>query len=320
MASSFEMFKKQIDEAVEILADTHIAKENGTSIQESINKVVDTQSLTERCEDICEQYKTIKPTIRIVHHLASSGGTLVSKCLAAMPNTFVLSEVHPYSNLHMLPDKSLFLPNDIMTQCKQAGIPQSDKLADEIFLNSVKAAHKHTNAMGGVLVLRDHSHSDFCLGENIRGVSSLVKILQEEFRILSVVTIRNPIDAFISMQKSRFLHFSPQTYAEYCVRVEAFLKAYKHVPIYLYEDFTANPYPQMEMICKSLEVEFNEMFEDMFSIFRMSGDSGRVGTVIANRKRADLPENFDFSAGRTPELSKFYNNRKLTIKNKKSSG
>ena len=310
------MFKKQIDEAVEILEVTEIAKEKGTSLHESINNIIDTQSLTDRCEGICEQYNVAKPTIRIIHHLASSGGTLISKCLAAMPNSFVLSEVHPYSNLHMSPNKSLFLPNDIMTQCKQAGVPQPDKLAEEIFLNSVKAAHKHTKAMGGVLILRDHSHSDFCLGESPRGISSLVKILQEEFRILSVVTLRNPIDAFISMQKSRFLHFSPQTYAEYCVRVEVFLKAYKHVPIYLYEDFIVNPQSQMKMICKNLEIDFNEMFEDMFSLFRMSGDSGRVGAVIAKRERGDLPENFDFSAGKTPELSKFYSNKKLTIKNK----
>lgn len=314
MVSSFELFKKQIDEALEVLDSKYVIEENGDSFPDSSIQMVDTQSLIDRCSDICEHYETTKPTIRILHQLASTGGTLMSKCLAAMPNTFLLSEVHPYSNLHMLPQKSLFLPNDIMTQCKQAGVPQSDKLADEIFLNSIKSAYEHVNSIGGVLILRDHSHSDYCLGDGIRGTNSIINILKEDFNILSAVTLRDPVDTFLSMEKSRFLHFSPSTYAEYCDRVEAFISAYESAPVFQYENFVENPKSEMEKLCKSLDIEFNPLFEDTFSLFSMSGDSGRSGSFIEKRDRVELPEKTDFSKRNTPKLSTYYKTKE-SLKN-----
>ena len=41
-----------------------------------------------------------KPTIRIIYHMARSGGTLISKCLAVMNNVVLLSEVHPFGNIN----------------------------------------------------------------------------------------------------------------------------------------------------------------------------------------------------------------------------
>ena len=56
-------------------------------------------SLLDKCADVNEQYLDSKPVIRLIHHFACSGGTLVSKCLSVMPNVFLLSEVHPHSDL-----------------------------------------------------------------------------------------------------------------------------------------------------------------------------------------------------------------------------
>ncbi|MGI9318498.1 MAG: hypothetical protein ACR2QW_14300, partial [bacterium] len=39
-----------------------------------------------------------KPTIRILHNMARSGGTLVSKCLGAMDSVRLFSEIHPKAN------------------------------------------------------------------------------------------------------------------------------------------------------------------------------------------------------------------------------
>ena len=36
-----------------------------------------------------------KPNIRIIHHMARTGGTVISKCLASMDEVILLSEIHP---------------------------------------------------------------------------------------------------------------------------------------------------------------------------------------------------------------------------------
>src|SRR5882724_11636698 len=46
-----------------------------------------------------------RPTLRLVHHLARTGGTTIAKCIAVMPQVALLSEIHPmgterFSPLH----------------------------------------------------------------------------------------------------------------------------------------------------------------------------------------------------------------------------
>ena len=36
-----------------------------------------------------------RPRIRLLHHLARSGGTVISRCLGAMDRVVLLSEIHP---------------------------------------------------------------------------------------------------------------------------------------------------------------------------------------------------------------------------------
>ena len=36
-----------------------------------------------------------KPVIRLIHHMARTGGTLICKCLACMKQVIMLSEIHP---------------------------------------------------------------------------------------------------------------------------------------------------------------------------------------------------------------------------------
>ena len=35
-------------------------------------------------------------TIRVLHHMARAGGTLISRCLGCMRNVILLSEIHPH--------------------------------------------------------------------------------------------------------------------------------------------------------------------------------------------------------------------------------
>jgi len=41
-----------------------------------------------------------RPTIRMIHHLPRAGGTVICKCLGAMGDVTLLSELSPYDGAH----------------------------------------------------------------------------------------------------------------------------------------------------------------------------------------------------------------------------
>src|SRR5690606_26210779 len=79
-----------LHEAKELLRDfAQEAKSGPLEIQS-------TGSLVDQCIALCEERRfERKEPVRIVHHFACTGGTLICKCIAAMPNTQLLSEVNP---------------------------------------------------------------------------------------------------------------------------------------------------------------------------------------------------------------------------------
>ena len=72
------------------------------------------ESLLAQCEQALGDVNT-KPKLRIIHHLACSGGTLISKCISALPNVYLLSELHPTTTLHMGGGRPKFLPADVLS-------------------------------------------------------------------------------------------------------------------------------------------------------------------------------------------------------------
>ncbi len=86
MSSSFELFKKQLDDSVELIEQSTVSELGEINLPSNLDDIVDTSSLLARCDSICDKYESRKPTIRVIHHLACSGGTLFSKCISAMPN------------------------------------------------------------------------------------------------------------------------------------------------------------------------------------------------------------------------------------------
>lgn len=244
-------------------------------------------SLLQRCADVVSEKKE-KPLIRIIHHLACSGGSLISKCIAALPNVFLLSEVHPDTTLHMWHDRPQYLPSDIATLSRYAKVPEVDILAREIFQQNIRATGAHIRRLGGTLVLRDHSHADYFVGKDVKSKSSVVDVLGGHFDFLRVVTIRNPVDSYLSLVNNNWEHYTPKGFEEYCKRYLAFTSEYSHKQILKYEDFVDEPTKFLTKIARILELPFSESFLDSFDIINITGDSGRSGANIAKRERRAL--------------------------------
>jgi hypothetical protein len=246
-------------------------------------------SLLDKCEQLTTSYKTSKPVIRVIHHFACSGGSLISKFLSAMPNTFLLSEVHPNTHFHIDRKKPHYAPTDLASLIRFAGLPNEDELIKDVFSSSIAKVVSHVERLGGDLVLRDHTHADFCV-ENCLMKSTLIDLLANSYDICSALTLRNPIDSYLSLVNNGWVHFLPASFEEYCSRVCSMLEVYKDVPIFHYEDLVASPLEEMRKICERLQLNFSEDFIDIFDVFNVTGDSGRSGGNVAARSRRQLDQ------------------------------
>ena len=295
MNSTLTNLRASLDSAVDMIDESLLLPKDSEDYS-SVSTPNTTQldfscatSLLEKCDNVDEQYSASKPVIRVIHHFACSGGTLVSKCLSAMPNVFLLSEVHPHSNLQKNKNNAQYSPSDISKLSVYADVPDHNKLAKEVFRASVKAAYTHIDDRGGVLILRDHTHSDYCVGSEVQN-NIVSEILNENFQINSLVTLRNPVDSYLSLVANGWVHHLPATFDEYCKRLLLFLTNFSNKQIILYENFVNRPQKCIKEMCDRLEIPFGGDFEAIFDLFSVTGDSGRKGNVIEERDRRELSE------------------------------
>jgi hypothetical protein len=296
MKTTLQSLQESISNAVDMIDQSQLVSEDlllQQSTKYSTNSLdfTDATSLLDKCEQVTSGYNKTKPAIRIIHHPACSGGTLISKCISAMPNTFLLSEIHPFSDIHILDDESHYAPSDYTTLSRFANIPDLRILAGKLFSQNIQGIHEHLKLRGANLVLREHSHFDFFKGD-ILASPTVSNLLKEEFELLQVVTVRNPIDCYLSLLNNNWLTFQPQTFDEYCRRYLEFIRMYSHVEILKYEDFLENPINFMQSMCILLEIDFSDLFVDLLEIFKVTGDSGRSSDVITKRDRRELPPHF----------------------------
>lgn len=252
----------------------------------SISRLKDLDATVLNAIKICQDIE--EPTtgpVRTLHNLSCTGGTLFSKCLASMSNTLVLNEVHLRSRMQFDPSKrSRFTPTDMVSLLRQADASISEELIDDLFVENVRIILKSCRDQGRKVILRDHSHSQFLFGDYQAEAPTLRDTLVQKFDMLSLVTVRNKEDAFASMQRQGWdKMFSPSTFDEYSRRVDLFLERHKGVPVVRYEDFVDSPKAVMNEICDILNLDMYVDFEEVFSSFKFSGDSGRSGNVIARR-------------------------------------
>lgn len=256
-------------------------------------KLTSPLTLLDQCMALCAEHSAGQPEpVRTVHHFACTGGTLISKCIASMPNTQLLSEVDPFSTPVSASTKPQFAPTDMVTLMRQSTRGTSHELITELFLNNLEVIHRQTTNAGLRLVLRDHAHSHYCRDSQVQDRLDLRTLVSNKFSVLSVVTVRDPIDSYLSLKANGWVHFAPATFDEYCRRYLAFIRAYEGVPIIRFEDFVNDPEIEMAKICELLDLSFNPDFRHVFSVHRISGDSGRSSDFIGCRPRRVIDNAF----------------------------
>ena len=236
--------------------------------------------------------------LRTLHHFACTGGTLIAKCIAAMPNVQLLSEVDPLSR-YLADGAPRFVPTDMVALLRQSSRGSDPALVIELFQAQMRVLQGHATRRGWALVLRDHAHSHFCEGADVAERPNLRQLMPAERPLLSLLTVRHPLDSLASLAAADWLHFEPRSVDEYCRRYHRFLDSHAGVPVLRYEDFVAVPQPSMQRICGILQLGFQPRFAELFSGFGLSGDSGRSGDRIVSRPSQPRAVALEDEAGRS---------------------
>lgn len=247
-------------------------------------------SLLDQCRALQDEARAgAQDPLRTIHHLACTGGTLISKCLAVQPNTRLLSEIAPLSPIGVDRLKPRFLPSDLVLHLKNGLRPVAQEEIVEVFLAGLAVLYRACRERGERLVLRDHAHSQFCFGATIPTYPTLDRMVAPLGPVLSVVTVRHPLDSYLSLLNNRWEHHIPKGIDEYTRRYHAFLDAHSGMPVYRYEDIVADPAGRLSQICHALALPWNSEAINLFQIAHISGDSGRSSGVISSRSRRPVP-------------------------------
>jgi hypothetical protein len=246
---------------------------------------------------------TVAEKVRVIQHLSCTGGTLFTKCLAAQPGVRVLNEIDPFSQLPAArKGEPKFAPSDIIALVRFWKGFSTVALVEEMFLRDIEFLVRKTTAKRKFLLLRAHAHAAYLTGPFKRATPALNTVLQKKFKVLSIVTVRNPIDSYLSLEVQQWKHFQPSTFEEYCQRYLAFLKDHETCQVFRYEDLVENPIRTIKAMCTALELKYNPGFVDHFSDQKLSGDSGRSGAVIEPRERREYGGEFAREVSESPSF------------------
>lgn len=266
----------------------------------SAGEPVEIPSLLQQCQLVLKQAQPPEP-VRLLHHLACTGGTMISKCIAAQANAVLVSEIDPLSTLSSVvpygatyrwpTPKPPFRPTDMIIGLRTSLRPVPEATLVKVFVASLEALRADLESRGQYAVIRDHSHSQFCTQQDPDGRPTLHEMVAAAMPYRSVVTVRHPLDSFLSLSKLGWQHFSPSTLDEYCHRYHKFLDRHEGIRIFQYEAITQAPEQELSELMDCLELPFNPLTLDVFSVIAISGDSGRKGNQIGPRSRREVPGN-----------------------------
>lgn len=237
--------------------------------------------------------------IRTIHHFACTGGTILSRALQAQPGVRVISEVDPLSTKQLMRGRKAFAPNNLIALARGGFYDVSDAVIEQIFLGGLEPLERECRWLAESLVLRDHAHSRYCTEVDPSKRRGMLDILRDVYPTRSLVTVRHPIDSWLSMLNNDFIEFPDASLEEYCRRYLQFLSDHADLPIVHYEDFTADPDSVIGGMCDILDLRVAPPWKDFLIAIRLSGDSGRTGSVIGSRARLALPDGLAEEARRS---------------------
>jgi len=235
-----------------------------------------------------------KPKIRILRHLARTGGTLITKCLGSMDGVVVLSEVHP---------ANLAVTNPLMQATDWFGLVNKKQISRWKRLDKerggptmqqfVSVCETSATARGEALVLRDWSHLDYYGLPYVKASmgTGLRDSIGDAYEILEACTVRNPVDQYVSLGKLPFVEESVGLDWDLFLDGNlAFAQYAADCGFVRYEDLTRDPDTELGKLCTMLEIEFDAGYAERWATYRfVTGDTPLIGGSEGSRSSVIRP-------------------------------
>lgn len=224
------------------------------------------------------------PPIRVLHHMARSGGTVISKCLATMENVVLLSEIHSSAVNQLYPQLNpmrqfhewygLFTRADL------------ERLKRPIsFMEGIALIYRRCIENGKVLVLRDWSHLDYTAVPFLPAPTyrlTMVELLRQQFPVVNTATVRHPITQWLSLSRLQIMQ-GKLTLDMYLKGYRQFAECCEQIGFVRYEDFSSEPEVQLGILCERLSLAYDQGWRERWWRYtNMTGDmyGKREGTEI----------------------------------------
>lgn len=233
-----------------------------------------------------------KPKVAILHHLARTGGTLMSRCLGSMRTVYLLSEAHPLGMRWINPVQQAVEWHRLMTPAEARvmlarGPVRFDTL---VALLAERAAQR-----GRTLVVRDWTHLDFhgvpYAEPGMRCRTAVA--LAQACRTTRYATVRHPIDQWVSVSALPRVRETLGIDA-YLAGCHAFARTAARLGFGRYEDFTRDPEGELRAMCRWLRVEYDPSWRTRWTGNQhVTGDTGpdraRPTEIRPSRRRSVEP-------------------------------
>ena len=238
-----------------------------------------------------------KPSLPLLHNLARTGGTIISKCLGCMDQITLLSEIHPKGPELVANKLSLkaSLNFSCLVQSLQWHQIQIDGLeywtqkqisstTEEQFIQHIQSIYAAANVKNSHLVLRDWCYIDF-IGwpfQTPQQDDFLSELLQDHFQLQHAYLVRHPIDQWLSMLKLSILKgLSIEQYLNgYLSYLEYATSTQGQIEWLHYENFTSAPEPFLQKLTQKLHIPYDKTWVDKWPNYHnITGDSSAMKTV-----------------------------------------
>lgn len=229
-------------------------------------------------------------TIRVLHNMARSGGTLISRCIGSMEGMALLSEIHPAGIRFFHPLKQAqhwfgLLSSEEVARCRGLS-----------FLDAIELVWDRCEKSNLVLVIRDWSHLDYTALPFLPYPSYCLKtaeVLSERFDVVNTATVRHPIDQWLSLSELELMAGR--------IDIASFLRGYRlfaeqcqQIGFVRFEDITSDPDKCLQLLCQRLSLTFDAKYRNNWQTYtKVTGDtpgSSRAGNEIRSIPRKPITD------------------------------